>query len=126
MTIGSDSTLWVDSWSVGHFVCGSVFIVLLTSLLTLLVRKKETTNRSLIWLLALGLSVICHQFFEIYENTQQGHVFWNRAGVRTFFTSVGFGYVEYSGDSAINSAGDTLFFTLGAIVSIYVFHLHHL
>ena len=51
----------------------------------------------------LWVGVIGHQLHELWENSTQGIKFWRET----------LGYTLYDGDTAQNSAADTLFFTLG-------------
>lgn len=92
----SDSTA-IDSWSVLHLLAGFVCTYLLR------------------W--SIGVSVLLHQVFELWQNSPSGLRSWawmTRAGVRPVEE------LELGPEEAVNTAMDTLLFTVGAIFGSYL------
>jgi hypothetical protein len=55
----------------------------------------------------LWLGIVGHQAHELFENSKQGIKFWRDT----------LGFTDYNGDTAQNSAADTLAFTLGWVAA---------
>ena len=98
-----------DAWSIVHFSAG----MLTTAGLAAILPCKK-------WVI-LFVAVMIHQMWELYENSDAGIKPWNTGRGKKIFNSTlcmksycPLAYEHYEGDSATNSAGDTVWFTLGA------------
>lgn len=91
----------LGSWSIGHFACGVMFALIYGAVF----------KSGVVFGVVFG--VILHQLFEIWENQSAGKAFWNDSKIKKGLKAFGIEYDHYDGDSALNSAGDTLCFTLG-------------
>lgn len=97
-----------DIWSILHMTTGLIVISILISLL------------GCKWYV-FGTGVILHQIFELWENSQHGIDFWNKPNIIKVVDKLpGLGFTEYAGDTATNSASDTLFFTFGGMIALYM------
>jgi len=105
----------IDWWSLIHYTSGAITMVVLQNLLPW---SK--------WVLLL-IAILIHQLWELFENSDTGIAPWNKPSTKTFFNErlcvkkfCPLSYQHYSGDTATNSASDTLFFALGAATALYV------
>ena len=101
----SNSDNMLDGWSVGHFMSGFIAITLLSYI------YKN-------YVYVLGIGVVAHQVFELWENGEGGISFFNGPLMERVVNRVPLlKFPHYSGDTALNTASDTLFFTLGGLVA---------
>jgi len=97
-----------DTWSVVHFMVGFLFLV---------AYLKVASCPS-----AILLCILTHQIWEIFEQSQVAKSMWNNHSVKSFFdlfSVLKLDYGTYDGDSATNTAADTLWFTLGCSVGVF-------
>jgi hypothetical protein len=102
-----DSQSLIDVFILFHILFGLLFAWVF--------RKTK-----LAWFVAIGL----HQLFEIWENAPGvggGHWFFSLPWLTKLASSVGLDWEKYEGDSAQNSAMDTLGFAVGLFCGLYLF-----
>jgi hypothetical protein len=98
-----DSQFPLDIFSLYHLASGFIFGLLFW----------YTTATAPVWWFG---AVILHQFFELWENTtgrNGGIWFFSRPSVIELASSLGVRWDKYLGDSAKNSAMDTMMFVIG-------------
>lgn len=86
-----------DMWSLVHLTAG----ILTCYIISLILHSPRYS-----WVV-VPIAVLLHQVWEVFENTQPGIEMWHSLG-----------YVDYVGDSVLNTIGDTFFFTLGCAVGV--------
>ena len=96
----------VDWWSFVHFLVGAMYGWVATRFWS----PHATTL----------VGVVLHQVWELWENSESGKSVWNVPWVFNLFQNLGpLKFDEYHGDGALNSAADTLCFTLGLASVLY-------
>ena len=102
----TDKTL-VDPWSLSHLVWG----VLVSALTIMFMKKLQKEQHGFSVGVAIGMAVLLHQIFEVLENSQ--------FGIRC---AKSLGFPDYEGDSAMNTIGDTIWFTIGCLLTMLTVH----
>jgi hypothetical protein len=71
--------------------------------------------------LVLFVAIAAHQIFELWENHEGangGHAFFSIPCIQNIADKFGLGWSDYGGDSAQNSAMDTLAFATGLFLAV--------
>jgi len=84
-----DSQYLFDPWSITHIAHGTVFYIVLVSILNL-------SGLSILWIWKIVIILCVEMIWEIFENTPYVIQWWRTSGQCPF----------YRGDSIINSLGD--------------------